>query len=212
MPSAAEKPKHETVLDVTGDEVARGYAVAYWNVAAKSSSVGQMVDELSSFVTEVLDKFPRLDESLRSAIVRKEQKAEMLDRVFSQRLSPQLLALLQVMSRHGRLGLVRSAARILRKLYADEQGMLDVDVRVASPLAESLRNEIQAKLRTTLGKEPVLNVKVDPSLIAGMVIRVGDRVYDGSVNTQFNLARKAMIERAIDLIETHPEKFLQPAS
>jgi F-type H+-transporting ATPase subunit delta len=211
MSNATEKPKHETVLDVTGDEVARGYAVAYWNVAVKSSSVGQMVDELSSFVTEVLDKFPKLDESLRSAIVRKEQKAEMLDRVFGKLLSPQLLAFLQVMSRHGRLGLVRSAARILRKLYADEQGMLDVDVRVASPLAESLRNEIQAKLRTTLGKEPVLNVKVDPSLIAGMVIRVGDRVYDGSVNTQFNLARKAMIERAIDLIETHPDKFLRPA-
>ena len=64
----------------------------------------------------------------------------------------------------------------------------------------------------TLGREPVLHVKVDPSLIAGIVIRVGDRVYDSSVNTQFNLARKAMIERAVDLIETQPEKFLQLTS
>jgi hypothetical protein len=44
------------------------------------------------------------------------------------------------------------------------------------------------------------------------VIRVGDRVYDSSVNNQFNLARKAMIERAVNLIETQPEKFLQAAS
>jgi F-type H+-transporting ATPase subunit delta len=210
--AVAEKPKHETVMDVTGDEVARGYAVAFWNVAAKSSNAGSLVEELSSFTTDVLDKYPALDESLRSAIVRHEQKAAMLDRLFSQRLSVELLTFLKVMSRHGRLGLVRSAARIVRKLYAEQQGMTDVDVVVASPLADNLKNEIQAKLRATLGREPVLHVKVDPSLIAGIVIRVGDRVYDSSVNTQFNLARKAMIERAVDLIETQPEKFLQLTS
>jgi F-type H+-transporting ATPase subunit delta len=206
--TAAANAKQETVMDVTGDEVARGYAVAFWNVAKKSSNPGSLVEELSSFGTDVLDKFPKLDETLRSAIVRDEQRTQLLDRIFAGRLSNELLTFLKVMSRHGRLGLVRSAARIVRKLYADDQGMVDVDVRVASPLADNLKNEIQAKLRTVLGNEPVLNVTVDPSLIAGMVIRVGDRVYDSSVNTQFNLARQAMIDRAIDLIQTQPGKFL----
>jgi F-type H+-transporting ATPase subunit delta len=207
--AAAEMSKHETVMDVSGDEVARGYAVAFWNVAAKTPNPGGLVEELSSFTTEVLDKFPALDASLGSAIVRHEQKSQMLDHIFNNRLSTELLTFLKVMARHGRLGLVRSAARLVRTLYSDEQGLTDVDVTVASPLAENLKNEITTKLRATLGKEPVLRVKVDPALIAGIVIRVGDRVYDSSVSTQFNLARKAMIERAIDLIETTPEKFLQ---
>jgi F-type H+-transporting ATPase subunit delta len=206
--TAAANAKQETVMDVTGDEVARGYAVAFWNVAKKSSHTGELVEELSSFATDVLDKFPKLDETLRSAIVRDEERTKLLDRIFVGRLSNELLTFLKVMSRHGRLGLVRTAARIVRKLYADDQGMVDVDVRVAGPLADSLKSEIQAKLRTVLGHEPVLHVTVDPSLIAGMVIRVGDRVYDSSVNTQFNLARQAMIDRAIDLIQTQPGKFL----
>jgi F-type H+-transporting ATPase subunit delta len=206
--TAAANAKQETVMDVTGDEVARGYAVAFWNVAKKSSHTGELVEELSSFATDVLDKFPKLDETLRSAIVRDEERTKLLDRIFVGRLSNELLTFLKVMSRHGRLGLVRTAARIVRKLYADDQGMVDVDVRVAGPLADNLKNEIQAKLRTVLGHEPVLHVTVDPSLIAGMVIRVGDRVYDSSVNTQFNLARQAMIDRAIDLIQTQPGKFL----
>jgi F-type H+-transporting ATPase subunit delta len=206
--TAAANAKQETVMDVTGDEVARGYAVAFWNVAKKSSHAGELVEELSSFATDVLDKFPKLDETLRSAIVRDEERTKLLDRIFAGRLSNELLTFLKVMSRHGRLGLVRTAARIVRKLYADDQGMVDVDVRVAGPLADNLKNEIQGKLRTVLGHEPVLHVTVDPSLIAGIVIRVGDRVYDSSVNTQFNLARQAMIDRAIDLIQTQPGKFL----
>ena len=92
-------------------------------------------------------------------------------------------------------------------------GLTDVDVRVASDLDESLRKEIQDQLRKTLGTEPVLRMIVDPSLIAGMVIKVGDRVYDGSLKTQLNLARKAMIDAGrCEVIETHPERFVQAAS
>ena len=145
--TAAANAKQETVMDVTGDEVVRGYAVAFWNVAKKSSHAGELVEELSSFATDVLDKFPKLDETLRSAIVRDEERTKLLDRIFAGRLSNELLTFLKVMSRHGRLGLVRTAARIVRKLYADDQGMVDVDVRVAGPLADSLKSEIQAKLQ-----------------------------------------------------------------
>ena len=54
----------------------------------------------------------------------------------------------------------------------------------------------------------MLHVTVDPSLIAGIVVRVGDRVYDGSVRTQFEHARAAMIDRATEQIETQPERFM----
>ena len=86
--------------------------------------------------------------------------------------------------------------------------MTDVEVRVAIAVGRRLRNEIQAQLRKVLGTEPVLSVKVDPSLIAGIVIRVGDRVYDGSVHNQLERIRAKMIERATEQIETRPESFV----
>jgi F-type H+-transporting ATPase subunit delta len=169
------------------------------------------VEELTSIVADVLDRFPQLERTLQSSLVSPEQKEQMLDHIFRGKASPEVLNFLKVLSRHGRLGVVRSAARLVKKLHAERRGMKDVEVRVATPLDDSLRNEIHKQLRQVLGGEPVLDVKVDPSLLAGIVIRVGDRVYDGSVHTRLEHARVAMIDRATEQIEMQPERFVTAA-
>jgi F-type H+-transporting ATPase subunit delta len=93
-------------------------------------------------------------------------------------------------------------------LDAQRRGQIDVEVRVATALDDALARDIETRLRSQLGGEPVLHVVVDPSLIAGLVIRVGDRVYDGSIQTQLEHARRAMIERATETIEMHADRFL----
>ena len=86
--------------------------------------------------------------------------------------------------------------------------MADVEVRVAAELDDSLRKDLESRLQRIFGKQPVLNVRIDPSIVAGIVVRVGDRVYDGSLHTQLERARVAMIERSKEQIETQPDKFL----
>jgi F-type H+-transporting ATPase subunit delta len=208
----AEKLKHDTVMDVTEEQIARVYAQAFLAIAAKTPNAAGLVEEVNSLVTEVLDKFPNLAQTLHSALISHDEKQRMLDRVFGGRISTEVMNFLKVLSKHGRLGLLRSAARQVKRLYAEQSGQIDVLVRVARPIDDRLQGEIRSKLASWLGKDPLLNVVVDPSLIAGMVIRVGDRVYDSSINTQFNLARKAMIERATELIETDSKRFLQTTS
>jgi F-type H+-transporting ATPase subunit delta len=204
-----EKPKHDTVMDVTEEQIARVYAQAFLGVAVKAANTDELVEEVGSLVTDVLDKFPRLEETLRTELISHEHKQGIFDRVFGQRASREVLSFLKVLAIHNRLGLLRPIARNLNKLYAVHRGLTDVEVRVAREMDGTLRQEIYSYLKATLGKEPVLHVTVDPSLLAGMTIRVGDRVYDGSVQTQLNLARKAMIERAVEMIETQPERFMQ---
>jgi F-type H+-transporting ATPase subunit delta len=203
-----QKPKHETVMDVTEEQIARVYAKAFMGVAAKSPDASALVDEIASIVDDILQRFPQLDQTLRSELVASEEKASLLDRVFRGRVSTPVLNFLKVLSAHGRLGLLRSIARILKKLDAKRRGLIDVEVRVATPLDDGLEHEIENRLRKTLGGEPVLHVVVDPSLIAGLVIRVGDRVYDGSVHTQLEHARRAMIDRATETIEMRADRFL----
>lgn len=203
-----EKPRHETVMDVTEEQIARVYAQAFMGAAAKSPDATALVDEVVSLVGDVLDRFQQLDDVLRSELVSADEKQQLLDRLLSGRASELVLNFLKVLSAHGRLGLLRSIARILKKLDAARRGLTDVEVRVATPLDDPLRREIADRLRKMLGGEPVLHVVVDQSLIAGMVIRVGDRVYDSSVHTQLEHARRAMIERATERIETQPEKFM----
>jgi F-type H+-transporting ATPase subunit delta len=207
MPIDQQKPKHETVMDVTAERIARVYATAFLEVVAKTGNSEALVEEFSSLVTDVLDKYPRFDQTLRSELVSHEEKEQLLDRLFRTRASTQVLNFLKVLSKHGRLNLLRPIARVLYKLHSERSGRKEVEVRVAMPLDDWLRHEVQDRVRTAIGAEPILNVVVDPSLIAGMVVRVDDRVYDSSVHTQLEHARRQMIDHVVEKLETEPERF-----
>jgi F-type H+-transporting ATPase subunit delta len=210
--SNGEKPKHETVMDVTVEQLARVYAQAFMGVAAKLPNADELVQELRSLVTDVLDRFPQLEQTLESSLISHEQKEQMLNRLFGNRASLQVLNFFKVVSRHGRLDLLRPIVRQAEKIHAERSGKTDVEVRVAAELNDTLRNELASRLQKTLGKQPIVKLRIDPSLIAGIVVRIGDRVYDGSVRSQLESARKAMIERATEQIETGPDRFISTAS
>jgi F-type H+-transporting ATPase subunit delta len=203
-----ETPQHETVMDVTAEQIARVYAKAFLAVAAKSPKFDHLVGEVDSIVADVLDRMPRLEELFKSALVSSEEKEQILGRVFGKRASIEVVNFLKVLSRHGRLELLRPIARILKNLHAERRGLTQVEVRVAAPLDDALRTEIYERLKRALGTEPVLQESIDPSLIAGVWVRVGDRVFDGSIRTQLENTRRNMIELAIEKIETSPEKFM----
>jgi F-type H+-transporting ATPase subunit delta len=208
MASGDSNLKHETVMDVTEEQVARAYAKAFLGAIAGSANADGLVEELISVVRDVLDRFPKLEQTLNSSLVSQEQKEQMLDRIFGGKASKEVLNFLKVLSRHGRLNLVRQTSRLAKKLHAESRGMTDVEVRTAATLDETMLGEIQNQLRKVLGTEPVLSVKVDSSLIAGIVIRVGDRVYDGSVHTQLERTRTRIIEKATEQIDIQPERFM----
>lgn len=195
-------------MDVTIEQVARVYAKAFMGFAAKSSNTEDLVQELKSIVSGVLDRFPKLEEVLKSSLVSPEQKEALLDRVFGKAASTQVTNFLKVLSRHGRLELLRPIARQADKLFTEMSGIADVDIRVAAELDDDIRKTIEARVEKAIGMKPRCHVTVDPDLIAGIVVRVGDRVFDGSLLTHLENARRDMIDRATDQIETRPESFV----
>src|SRR5262245_50723978 len=127
-------PTHETVMDVTVEQVARVYAQAFMGVAAKSPNAGELVAELNSLVTDVLNPNPKLVQVLESSLVSAEDKEALLDRILGKAASREVLNFLKVLSRHGRLELIRTIARQVSKLHAENSGLADVEVRVAAEL------------------------------------------------------------------------------
>lgn len=210
MPDA-QSAKHETVMDVTAERLARVYAQAFWAAALKQADPAAAVDELRAVVTEALDKFPGFDAILASALVDQQGKEQLIDRVFGQRLSPTVLNFLKVLSAHDRLGILRIVVKETQHSLHEHLGQVEVDVRVAAPLDETLRAELIERLRKHGSREPILRMTVDPLIIGGIIIKVGDRVYDGSLRTRFEMARRSIIERASEMIETKPELFIQTA-
>jgi len=204
--SATSDNSHDTVFDVDTERLARVYAQA--GVGAAGEDVEGLMDELKSLVTEVLDKFPELEQVFGSALVPQEEKLGMLDRVFGGRLSTITLNLLKVLAKHDRLGMLRHVVCSADELWQAQSGRVPVQVQSAVALDATLIQELRDMLSKVLECEPIISTEVDPELIGGFVVRMGDKVFDASTRTNLERTRQAMISRAVEAIQSQPEHFL----
>jgi F-type H+-transporting ATPase subunit delta len=210
-PQDARIAAAEIEADVGRQHVGTVYAEAVLGAAQSAGQTDSLLDELDWLVADVLDRFPALEQILGSALVSPEEKADLLDRVFGAAISPLLLNSLKVISRHGRLDCLRAVHRRLHALYDQRRGRVPVLLRTATAVDDALAARITENLRRFLGGEPVLQRAVDPDLIGGAVVRVGDTIYDGSVATQLENARKQMIDRSVHEIQSRRDRFRYPA-
>jgi F-type H+-transporting ATPase subunit delta len=191
-------------------QVALLYAQSFLAVAEKSGQVRDLIDELTSLVTDVLDAFPRFEVLLSIPYLKVERKIAMLERVLGGRASPLVLNFLKVLAKNERLGALRSIVAALRDLYDARQGRVRVEVRTPQPLREDSLTHVTNKLRSMLGKEPVLEGVSDPEMIGGIVLRVGDTVYDASVAARLARLREDMIHRSVHEIQSRRDRFCHP--
>ncbi len=197
----------DTVFDVDAERLARVYAEAGLDAAGGIAEQESLVEELES-VADVLKQDPRLAQIIASELISKDEKIAMLDRLFGAKLSTATLNLLKVMARHKRLGLIRDAAKVARKMWYARAGRVPVQLETAHQLEGGLEQEILTAFARVLGSDPIVTQWVNPDLIAGFVLRVGDRVYDGSVRTRLEHMRQGMINRAVEAIQRSPERFV----
>jgi F-type H+-transporting ATPase subunit delta len=95
------------------------------------------------------------------------------------------------MARRSRLGHVAAVSRAADSIHDEMMGRVVASVRTAVPLDDALRGQIVQRLSSVLNREVKLRESVDPELIGGMVIRIGDRVFDNSVSTRLDkMSRK----------------------
>ena len=198
----------DTVFDVDAERLARVYASAGLDAAGGIGEQEQVVNELEAIDDEVLSLDPRLRQIFASVLIAAEEKISMLDRLFEGKVSTTTLNLLKVMARHKRLNLLRDVAKVSRKIWQDRSGRIPVELETANGLDAGLEKEILAAFGDVLGADPIVTQRVNPDLIAGFVIRVGDRVYDGSIRSRLEAMRVNMIDRAVDAIQRNPRQFI----
>lgn len=207
MPDPADNANSGGPINVAAQQVAKIYAKALLGAAEKSGATASLMTEFDALVSEVLLKFPQLETVLGSALIKHEEKLGILDRTFGGRLSPTLLNFLKVLSGHGRLDLVRDIHREAHVLYDEMRGRTHVHIRSAAPLDKSVTQNMFKILQSKLGGQPELDTTVDPDLIGGVVVRVGDMVFDGSVVRQLEQVREQMIHRSVHEIQSRRDRF-----
>lgn len=201
----AAKPQAKAV-NVGAQRVAAVYAKALLGAAESKGQTDAVVSELQS-VAAALSAYPQFESVLSSALVSHEEKVQILDRTFAGKVSPLVRDFLKVLSHRGRLDVTRAVADQLQQLYNELRGRVPVQVLTATPLDSSQAQTLEASLRRILGGEPQMQPAVDPSLIGGVVLRVGDTVYDGSVARQLQQVREQMINRSVHEIQSRRDRF-----
>ena len=201
----------EMDADTGLEHVAGVYAEAFLGATRGADKTDELLAELDSLVTDVLDGYPKLEEILGSALISHDERIGIIERVFGTQASPLVLNFLRVLSSHGRLDCLRAVQRRAHQLLDEFQGRVRVRVSTAAPVDPELAGRIAQGLRGLLDGEPVLDQVVDPELIGGVVVQVGDTVYDGSIAWQLEKVRQQMIDRSAHEIQSRRDRFSYPA-
>ena len=183
--SAAKKQTTSVLEDPSVLAVARLYAVSFLDasVVAQQENVQE---DLRSFIEDILDTYPKLEEIFTSQIVSRDEKLNLIDEVLKPQATPFFINFIRVLAQHDRLGLVRS---VLSEVDAEVQrrlGQKTVHVTSAELLSDQAIQDIQSQLSEKLSFEPSVDVEVDPSILGGLIIQIGDSVFDSSLRSRMN--------------------------
>lgn len=169
--------------------VARRYARALYEEADRLGAVDP-IDEDVSLLRETLDASDELDRFFRSPVIPVSKKIGVVQALFGERTHELTTTFLVLLIRKDRENLVSSVVDEYQALRDEQRGIVEATVRTAHVLDETETAALEEALEQTTGKRVRLNIVQDVDLIGGVVVRIGDRVFDGSVRNKLDTLRE----------------------
>ena len=181
--------EHPSVSGVSGR-----YATALFELARDEKSIDAVKADLDKF-DAMLNDSADLKRLVRSPVFAAETQARAISAVLDKAgISGISANFLKVLTANRRLFAVADVIRAFNALVAKFKGEASADVTVAEPLSDKNLDALKSALTTISGKDVTLNVKVDPSIIGGLVVKLGSRMVDSSLRTKLNSIKHAMKE------------------
>jgi F-type H+-transporting ATPase subunit delta len=170
------------------------YATALFELARDEKSIDAVKTDLDRF-DALLGESADLNRLVRSPVFSADAQSRALGAVLDKAgISGISANFLKVLTANRRLFAVREVIRAFRALVAKFKGEVSAEVTVAETLSDRNLDALKAGLKSVTGKDVTLNVKVDPSIIGGLVVKLGSRMVDSSLRTKLNSIKHAMKE------------------
>jgi len=174
---------------MTGNRAALRYATALLSQAEEKGQVSAVLADMQR-VVQTLTVSSDLRSVLRSPVVKTEDKQKVMLEVFSG-ASKETMDLLGLLASNKRVGLLGQVAQAYIDLYRKAQGIQTANVVLAAPLTADLEKQIVAKAKAMTGGSTIeLTTEIDPSIIGGFILRVGDLQYNASIANQFQKIKR----------------------
>lgn len=175
--------------------LARVYASAMIALAEKQGEMGFLESELVELVS-CMDKDAALERFFDSPMVDTDARERSIEKIFRGRASDLLVNSMQVLNRKGRLGLMRGVVEAYRHERQEREGRIEVRVTSATALTETARRRLQEVLKSKTGCDVDLVEKVNPDLIGGFVVHMGDQKFDASIAHRIKRLSESLQRRA----------------
>ena len=180
--------------DTSVSGVSGRYATALFELARDQKLVDEVAADLDKFGALLSDSAD-LKRLVRSPVFSADVQAKALGAVLDKAGITGISAnFLKVLTANRRLFAVADVTRAFRALVAKFRGETAAEVTVAESLSDKNLDALKAALKSVTGKDVALNVKVDPSIIGGLVVKLGSRMVDSSLRTKLNSIKHAMKE------------------
>jgi F-type H+-transporting ATPase subunit delta len=168
------------------------YAAALFDLAKEERRLPQVEADLKAFQA-MLDDSADLRRLVRSPVISAEDQAKALDTILARAgLSALTANFFRLIARNRRLFAVADMMGNFRALLARERGEVSADVASAHPLTPEQLNALKDALRVQIGKDVMVNTRVDPALLGGLIVKVGSKMIDSSLRTKLNNLKVAM--------------------
>lgn len=206
-PAPPNDADNRPIADVSQQRIARVYAEALLAAALKRNEAENVLAELNALEQRVQRPNPIMAAFFTSGVISRDNKARTIRTVFENRSSELLVNFLLVLNDHDRLNLLRAIHAAYQKLLDERAGRMYVQVRSAVPLAGDQADKLRSELRATFQREPQLETRVDPELLGGLVVQLGDWVYDGSVRTRLQHLKNQILMESSHAIQGGRDRF-----
>lgn len=172
--------------------IARNYADALFQLgerAGQTEKFGDLIEAVGGTI--------EADESVRIVLesprVTKAHKIALLERALKRRAPEVFIRFVAAVVKRGRQGMLGTIAREYLELMDQKFDRVHASVAMARSPDKKLQGEIKKRLGAVLGKEVIPHYREDPSILGGVIVRVGDRVMDGSLRRRIKVLRRKML-------------------
>ncbi len=172
-------------------KVAIKYATALFRTAKRTNQIESISHDLEA-LSNLLRKNPLLKNFLESPQVLEKDKKELLNSTFKPQVSEALLSFLMLVVSKHRIQYFLSMAEEFQRLLKEDQGIVEARLITARGVDQALVDQIRQELEKNTGKKVEIKLEIDPHLLGGIVVILGDKIIDRSIRYQLNQLKEQM--------------------
>jgi F-type H+-transporting ATPase subunit delta len=159
------------------------YAKALFQIAKQQNKIDAIMQELKD-IDSMFSYNEKLKEFFFDKLVSKAKKISIITTLVDKlKLSKEVKNLLIVLVNGGREGILNDIIIDYEQMYNDYKGIVKAEVYTAYDMTQDELNNLKTSIKALFNKEPVINIKKDPSIIGGLKLKVGWTIYDGTIKT-----------------------------